>query len=240
MISYFSKSTINAASDHAIKDFPNESCGLVIDGSYIPIENLAENPTKHFSMDNSLFIKHHNKIQAIIHSHNNFPHASERDMQQQIATNVPWGVLNLVQGVERAYVTSSFFWGDTLETQDYEGRPFVHGVYDCYSLVRSFYIKDLNITLPMFPRSFEFWLDGQDLFMDNYKSNGFIQISGDDLKIGDILLGRLYSKVINHCAVYVGHNLILHHLQNRLSKIEPLNFWRNTLNTYFRYEDKQC
>ena len=45
----FSEIIINDIKAHAIRDYPNESCGFIVDEEYIPFENKAENPEEMLS-----------------------------------------------------------------------------------------------------------------------------------------------------------------------------------------------
>lgn len=235
MIEYFPKIITVKAKRHAIECYPNESCGIVVDNKYIPCENISSTPQNHFEIDAAIYIKNAEKIKAIIHSHNDYPHASKLDMIQQMATNVPWGIVNVVKG----NVTGTWFWGDTLPIQDYTGRPFVHGIYDCYSLVRSYYMLEKGITLSVCPRDYNFWRRKELLLTDNYIREGFIEISRSELEVGDVILANILSSVVNHSGIYIGNGLILHHLYNRLSRTEPLSRWQKYISHYLRHEGEQ-
>jgi cell wall-associated NlpC family hydrolase len=119
---------------------------------------------------------------------------------------IPWGIINLKNG----NVKSMFFWGDQLPISDYIGRPFFMGVNDCYSLVRDYYRKELNITLPIWPREYGFWKKGtkefENVVINGLEEVGFKIVSTDlnDLKTHDGLLGQINSPIINHTAIYIG------------------------------------
>lgn len=237
MLTYFSKKIISLAKKHAVKEYPLESCGLVIKDEYIPCENIAKEPINDFKIDTKLYIKNNKNIEAIIHSHNNYPHASKKDMIQQIATNVPWGIINVVKGLP----VDVFFWGDSLPKQDLIGRPFINGVYDCFNLAQDYYLINKGILLPMIPHDENFYEKNENLFTDNFKEAGFIEIEKKDLQAGDAILSSIISKINNHCGIYIGNGLILHHLFNRLSRTEPLSRWDKYITCYLRYEgDNKC
>lgn len=231
MKTYFSKKIIAGAKNHAMKEFPCESCGLVIDKEYIPCENIATDPLNDFKIKTSLYVDNSDDIRCIIHSHNNYPHVSKNDMQQQIATDVPWGMINVFKG----NVTGIWFWGDQLPIQDLVGRPFVHGVYDCYALVKDYYRKEKKIILPAYPRENLWWEKDEHMLTSNFKKEGFVEIDSEDLQIGDVVLGSVLANSINHSGIYVGNGLMLHHLYNRLSRTEPLVRWKKYLTHSLRY-----
>lgn len=232
MINYFSNRVIIKAKQHAIKCFPEEACGLVIKDTYIPCENIADNKLNDFKIDTKIFIKNIKEIEAVIHSHNNFPHASKKDVIQQRATKVPWGVINVFKGNTREV----FFWGDSLPVQDLVGRPFINGVYDCYGLVRDYYRKNKNTTLLLVEHEIDFYNNNEHLLTDNFKEAGFVEVEKKDLKNGDVVFGSVLSNIVNHCGIYIGNGLILHHLSGRLSRTEPLVRWEKYITHYLRYE----
>lgn len=228
---YF-KDALPAIREDAIKRFPEECCGLVVEGKYIPCDNIAKKPKKDFKISSEEYAYYYKKygIEAIVHSHSNFPHASKQDIVQQIATGVPWGIVNM----KKRTIMNIFFWGDQLPIQEMIGRPFHYGVYDCYTLGRD-YMREKGIVLPQFPSEWEWWKKGQNLYLDHLKKAGFKFIGRSELKEGDGILFKIMSKVTNHSAVYLGNGLIMHHLINRLSKREPVARWMKYATHYVRY-----
>ena len=232
MITYFSKKIIAKAKNHAVECFPEEACGLVIKGEYLPCKNIAKEPLNDFKIDTKLYIKNNKDIEVIIHSHNNYPHASKKDMIQQIATNIPWGVVNVNKGLP----VEVFFWGKQLPMQELIGRPFIGGVYDCYNLLQDYYLKNKEIELGMVPHDVGFCKTDAELLTNNFKNLGFVEVDKLELKKDYVILTNILSKKPNHCGIYVGNNLILHHLRNRLSRTEPLSRWDKYITHYLRYE----
>lgn len=235
MREYFSKKIIVTAKKHAMECFPEESCGLIIKDKYIPCENIAANPLNDFKIKTAFYVNNSDDIRCIIHSHNDYPHVSKKDMEQQIVTDVPWGMINVFKG----NVTGIYFWGDSLPIKNLTGRPFVHGIYDCYALVRDYYRKEKKITLPIYPRENFWWLKDEHMLMDNFKKEGFIEINKEDLQVGDAILGSVLAKSVNHSGIYLGNGLLLHHLYNRLSRTEPLVRWNKYIIHYLRYEGEK-
>ena len=66
--------------------------------------------------------------------------------------------------------------------------------------------------------------------MDNFANEGFSEIPVADVQPGDLILMNVCSLVPNHAAIYLGDQLILHHVQQRLSSRDVYGgyYWKNT------------
>lgn len=229
-----------AARLHAMASYPHESCGAVTAAGYIPFENIAEDPTRYFECDDQLEpYQLSGELLALVHSHPDGPFGpSSRDMAQQIAMAVPWGIVACRQDA----ALDPFYWGDTLEPPPLEGRDFRHGPSgtdnkgDCYALIRDYY-RLRGVSLADFPRDDDWWKRGGDLYREQYRKWGFrvAANAADDPQIGDVLLIQYNSAVPNHGAIYVGEGMILHHLCARLSRKDPLIRWAKLVSTWVRY-----
>jgi proteasome lid subunit RPN8/RPN11 len=220
------------AVQHAADEFPRESVGLVIDGIYERQENVAENPLDRFAIAANTVVKlasEGRKLEAVIHSHpGGLDEPTEDDMKSQMSTAVPWGIV--VAG------RAPFWFGDQAPIQPLENRVFRYGVTDCYSVVRDWY-RLKGITIKDYPRSNNWWLQGKNMYEELYSDAGFHILEHDaEIKEGDIALMRVGQgfEALNHAAVYVGNDCILHHLASRLSRIEPLNRWKNYVRCWVR------
>lgn len=213
---------------HFKEELPYEGVGLIINNKYYRCENLSNTPDTDFVIGATQYKKMIaiGDIQAVVHSHNNYPHVSKNDMISQLETLLPYCVVNFKNGV----VTRIVWWGDTLETQDLLGRYFIHGVYDCYGAIRDFY-KHHGIVIPNFAREFMWWNNNEIMFEPNFNSAGFCEVDRETLLPGDVLLMKIRgdnrNNFANHGAVYVGNGLIYHHLYNRASRLEPLGGWKS-------------
>jgi hypothetical protein len=109
------------------------------------------------------------------------------------------------------------------ENAKYEGRPFLHGIFDCYTLVRDYYKRNFDIYLPTnIQRDWEWWNKGQNLYVENAKDCSFEE--AEDIKKYDILVMKINSPVPNHAAIYLGEGKILHHMAGKFSTIQNLTF----------------
>lgn len=238
----FSEKIINDIKAHALDQYPNESCGFIVDEEYISFDNLADKPKESFVIQPEAWAKYsqHGTIKAVVHSHPDGPDCpSEADMRQQVATDIPWGII-CTNGEQ---TTEPFWFGDDAPKAPLIGRGFRHGVTDCYSQIRDYYLLERKITLPEFPRDWEWWLEDQDLYQDGFAIAGFKLINESEVKEGDVFLAQVRSKVPNHGGVYLGNGLGLHHLtgalavdMTRLSVREPINRWNKFITHWLRYD----
>ncbi len=221
-----------AARAHALAEFPRESCGIVVDGRYIPLPNIAKKPDD-FEVSAEAWVAH-GTVQGVVHSHGpQFGLApSANDMQHQISTNVPWGI-TLTDGVGASKV---LWWGDFRLDEPLLGRIFVHGVTDCYSAIRAWRWQNKQTILLDFPRNNLWWEDSQDLYNEGFPKAGYRQIAESEAAVGDVCLINFRSKVPNHGGTLVEGGLLYHHLQNRLSCREPIGRWRQMISKWLRYE----
>lgn len=211
---------IEQIKNHAVKEWPKESCGIVVNGHYLPQKNIADDPTAEFRMDPKLWLEY--EIQGVIHSHPEpgcFPEPTKEDMQGQIGTAVPWGVVRCVKGC----AFDPLWWGDYRLDQPLIGRKFVWCVQDCYALVRAQKWQEEQILLPDVPRNPK-WIDEKkDIYRDSEPSLLTESVSRDALKVGDIIVFRFSSTYPVHFGVYRAGGLLLHHMVEQLSCTTPLS-----------------
>lgn len=215
-------STVDAIRAHAESVFPKECCGLVyvVRGKerYQPCANLATDPEDHFILSPADYASTEDKgeITCLVHSHCYVsPFPSEADKVNCENTGLPWFIYSLPTHQTHYFEPCGY-------KAPLIGRVFSHGVLDCYTLVRDYY-QTIGIELPDYPRDNEWWLHGETLYLDNFKAAGFVEVS--DLKPNDGLLMQIASPTPNHAAVYLGDNLIMHHLSKRLSSRDVYGGW---------------
>ena len=215
-----SKTIREAALSHAKEEFPKEAVGIVhvVKGRnrYFPCKNLAEDPTEHFILNPDDYIAAEDKgeITAIIHSHPGTNHSpSTADKVACEKSGIPWFIVNPQTELWSEYNPIGF-------ELPYVGREFSHGLIDCYSLCRDWYKKEFKLDLKDYERRDDWWHKGENLYLENFKKEGFHEIAPEklsELEYGDAILMCIESPVPNHAAIYLGSQLILHHVQGRLS-----------------------
>lgn len=214
---------------HTKVEWPREACGLVavVKGKqqYFECKNIAPgkedfilDPEDYIRVDD--FVRSHaGEIVAVVHSH---PFTSARPSMADLvgceSSGLQWFIYS-----SRGHEWNSFI------PMGYKapliGRPFKHGVFDCYSAVRDWYGQNKGFNLPDFDRAPEWWKKGTDLIMDNFMSAGFVQIPESEIQEGDGLLINISSPVVNHCAIYIGNDQVFHQTMNRLSSREIYGGW---------------
>ncbi|MDR5833360.1 Mov34/MPN/PAD-1 family protein [Caballeronia sp. LZ034LL] len=236
---------------HALACYPNESCGLIVRGDYVPCANVAHHPSEHFAISAAEYahIEDLGSVQAIVHSH---PDASALpsldDLRACGASGVPLWFIQSVQRDQHGAVHAGRLHHITAQaiaqataTAPLIGASFMHGVDDCYGIVRRYYRAALGLDLPDFERSGKWWTDAAcSLYLDNYEAVGFFSLGFDArLQTGDVLLMAIASRygVPNHAAVYLGHDEILHHLWGQLSRREPLPRYQRHVTHVLRHRE---
>lgn len=204
------------ALEHARKELPRESCGLLIVEKghevYVPCRNISAFPDA-FEIHPHDYAKAEDRgaIIRVIHSHcYSSPRPSEVDKVMCEATRVPWSIVSVPNGDWFEFEPSGY-------RAPLIGREWAHGLLDCYSIIRDYYAQELGIQIPDFDREFEWWVKGGNLYIENYEKAGFRQIEMKDIRKNDVLIMQIMSPVPNHGAVYLGDDMMLHHLSKRLS-----------------------
>jgi len=213
---------------HAAQCYPAECCGVIVAGAYIACRNIAES-------ENQFEIHHKDlaaaedcgEIQAYVHSHpNSSARASEVDLLQIELHQKPWVIC--------AYPDTEF---QVYEPRGYKapliGRNYIHGIQDCYTIVRDFYKRELGIDLIDFERTDRWWEDPDhaSLYLSGFCKAGFSEVN--ELQYGDVMLCRVgRTEHVNHAVIWlggktglrsegsepcVGSSIILHHPYGRKS-----------------------
>lgn len=224
---------------HAEEEAPRESCGLIaiVKGRerYFPCKNLSPDNDQ-FILDPLDYVRVENigEIVAICHSHPvTAAVASEADKIGCEQSNLPW------------YITNPFTrqWS-MIEPCGFKapliGRQWVWGITDCWSLTRDWFMEN-GISLPDWERPLTYMeFERTPFFDDCWKEAGFFQIDKSEIQYGDAILMTIESSKINHVGVYVGDQMLLHHIRGRLSSRDCYGEWlQGTTARALRHRDWQ-
>ena len=224
----------------ALEHPDREVCGYIMDdGSVMSCENIHPEPLDKFQIDTAHFIQYQQHISAIYHSHvidvDNF---SSADVALYYSHDLPLVLYSATRNIFRI--------ADPSGEQPLEGRPFCYGINDCYSLVRDYFWQKLNIKLGNYPRGETpqgavpdwnkrewDWIDKQ------FEIEGFTSITNhQDLQTHDAIAMSLGAHTIgiDHLAIYMGDDRIIHQLMNRPSRVDVWGDpWRNYSIKYLRH-----
>jgi proteasome lid subunit RPN8/RPN11 len=224
---------------HIREELPKESCGLLIlvkgKWAYRKCKNLSEN-NHSFIMDPLDYSKAEDEgvVGYVVHSHPYMDcQASEADRSMCATSGIPWLIFSYPN------VKFSVIYPDNYQPPELIGREFSHGIFDCYTIIRDYYKTVKGIDIPNYERTDHWWNNGENLYEDNFRDAGFVEIDKEHMQVGDVLLIKVASPVLNHAAILSRDNIILHHLHGRISCEDIYgSYWRKATGKVLRYAKK--
>jgi proteasome lid subunit RPN8/RPN11 len=229
-----------------LANYPHEACGLVVAQNGRPriiiCKNIAEDPRTNFRIDTHEYIEAA-KIGEVIgvwHTHVDVPpNPSEADVAGCNASRLPWYILSVWNSEDSLSCTEVLTLHPHETDQSYEGRTYLFGVSDCYTLVRDYYKNEFGIVLGEYPRIERFWEKGLDFFANGYEEQGFKLLIDQEPEVGDLFIMQVGSTIPNHIGIYVGNDQMLHHCQGRLSRIDTYGgMWAKHTSHHLRHKTK--
>jgi cell wall-associated NlpC family hydrolase len=247
---------VHAWKAYALEKFPEEACGFFLKGNrFLPVENQAPADQRHssFSFDIRDYAAYEDDIEGFVHSHTSGPETNtdgtlvkadgsptKEDMASQIASGWPFGI----SVVDETTCGNPVWWGDSLPIRPLIGRGFLHGINDCYSLVRDWH-RLQGIHFDDVPRDLAWWKETNeqgeakvDLYMDLFESRGFKRVHRDYPQMGDCFIVKFHSPLVrNHAGVFISDDEFAHHAGDQLSKRQLGSIWQNRIDFLVRHQD---
>ncbi|RJT12795.1 C40 family peptidase [Rahnella inusitata] len=207
---------------HVAAEYPNEACGLIVETGtgqrFIPCRNIAENMAETFTLspDDYLAATEVGDVIMVIHSHPDVVQLvpSEMDRVQCDHSCVEWGIMSWPDG--------DFCTLSPRGDRELAGRRWVLGHADCWSLIMDYYRMEHGIAVNNYSVDREWWVDGKEnLYDDNWLAEGFVEVDASSMQPGDMIMMRVQAPVTNHAAIYLGDNIMVHHMFGNLSARVP-------------------
>jgi proteasome lid subunit RPN8/RPN11 len=226
------------AAIHADKQAPKESCGLlaIIKGkeTYWPCDNLSESPDEFFVIDpdNWADCEDEGELIGIIHSHaygSALP--SEADKASCEHLGLPFYIYSVKHKNWINFEPSGY-------TSGLYGRTWIWGKHDCWSLITDYFLSKKQINLKFWERPKSIKTFCKDPYFEKVLTgSGFKEVSKDNIINDDVLLMQGPDEKLNHVALYIGDQTILHHNVRHLScrELYDLRYIEATKKVY-RYE----
>ena len=209
---------------HAKETNTKEVCGLIciVKGrkKYWPCENIADDPTDGFCLSPDDWIKAEDagELVGVFHSHPfTSPQPSQVDLSSCEHLGLPFYIVN----------PQTEQWHDFKPT-GYKapliGRQWTWGSSDCWTLVIDYFaekgLRVENWTRPNRPE--EILTNG--IFERLIPRSNFVEIDDNrEMLPGDLLLMKFTGPDPDHVAIYIGEQMVLHHMAGRLSSRDLYN-----------------
>jgi len=212
--------------------YPKEAVvAVAADMTWRELQNVAGDPLNGFALtDADKLALEKNPPFALIHSHPNGTAApSDLDSASQLATGWTWGIVAIHGNPLGEVYSISYpeFWGDDVPIPPLEGRPYLWGIRDCYSLIRDFYRLEgkylRDIPRARYPDHYPVGHWGRAPFPYWIPKLGFKPINRNERKRGDMFTMKVRTPHANHCGIYLGDGKYIHQPLDRNSEIDFFN-----------------
>lgn len=228
--------------------YPNEACGLVVavgkKSVAVECRNISPEPRDRFMIDPKGYAQAADmgEIIGVWHTHPNLSaNPSPADRVGCENSGVTWYILGIHKEGDQFAHSGPSVTEPTGFEMPLEGRPYVMGVLDCYTILQDFYEREYGISLSDYPRILEDGRMGFTTFLENAPKEGFVRLIDEQPQRGDFFFIQTGGHdVPNHIAVYLGDDMILHHCHDRLSRkdIYGGGYWHRHTTHHMRHKTR--
>lgn len=198
-----------------------EKCGIVVNGKFIELENIAQDKSVNFKIDPEHLMR--DDIEAIWHTHpDGYPYLSTQDRISQVASGIKWILVGADLEVDCVPLLV--------------GRQFEYGKSDCGTIVEDAYML-AGVKLGLTVRNDMTEDVNSGYILESLFKVGFYKANPDDIQAGDVVV-TTFNESADHMMLYLGNEQILHHLYNRNSKVEFYNdYYRKRTSYVLRHKE---
>jgi cell wall-associated NlpC family hydrolase len=223
---------------HALDVWPNEAAGIIENGEYVRLDNVAENPETEVALSDADMLRV-TGADLFFHSHpESLACPSTQDMTYQQQLEIPFVIM-------ATQTMDTFCFGDQCPRSPLLNRGFRHGVHDCYTLIRDWYMTEHGIELWNKPRDWDWWSRNENLYVENFADAGFREINASEKPLpGDLYLFNFNHPVPMHGSIVIDKDLLLHHPSSfravdhtRLSVMVPRQRYMHLVTLRLRHRD---
>jgi len=183
-------------------DKNEERGGVVYDGEFVPLQNIAQDKKNNFEFDiNDL---DYDKIEMIVHSHiDGNPYLSSADRFMQVKTGKPWMVV--CDGKAHTYSCMDLL----------RGRDFIYGHHDCATIIEDAHAL-MGINFEKIERGSLESDHQNNKLLDSLPLLGFERVY--DPHPGCVLLTSSGHNP-DHLMMVIDDSRVLHHAYGQLSRL---------------------
>lgn len=200
----------------------------------MPCRNISDKPRDTFLIhpEDYAAAEDQGEVIKIVHSHpRSSPQPSQPDLTQIEQTGLPWIIVHPATGQMTETKPSGYI-------APLIGREYSFGVLDCLTLIRDYYLQELNIKIPDASRE-NYWNGENGMrILAEYAAYGFQKV--DDLKKHDVIVMYAGGKEPSHLGIYLGDGDFLHHNTGRFSSRDVYGnagYWYKNTWGYLRHID---
>ena len=223
---------------HVLHEFPKEACGYIINDIFYPVDNVHPDPVNNFLFPENIsfnLTQYDDYIIIHSHTHNILDHdpriPSIEDMESQINTGKEWWLYH----TDGEVISEPLKFGPP-NKEDLLNRDYIPNIFDCITIARDYFYKELNIDIGLHPRPVKWEEWNPSYIEDTYAKIGFKKINENiGLLKGDVVLFAIGSRFPNHIGIMLDDKRFIHHLYNRKSSTDILSKWHRQVKKVLRY-----